>query len=66
MADKIDFIEAMSVLTMEPGDTLVLKADRQLTGEMVSWIRGHIAETLPGVPVLVLDGGFDIGVLRQA
>lgn len=61
----IDFIEAMSVLHVEPGDTVVLKTHISVTFEQRALIEEAVSKKL-GCPVLLLDSGLDIGVLRQA
>ena len=65
MAPDIEFIEAMQVLSLQSGDTVVLKTDHSLTREQMVMIETMFSDRL-GVPVMVLTGGLDIGVLRQA
>ena len=66
MAEALDFIEAMTVLTLQPGDKLVLKTRRLLPSETIDAIRAHVAQILPGVPVLILEPGMDVAALRSA
>lgn len=65
MAATLDMIEAMKVLTLQPGDALVLKVDARLTRADASSIAQHVCEALGDIPVLVLERGMDLGVLRK-
>jgi lipopolysaccharide export system protein LptA len=65
-ADGLELIQAMSVLTVEPGDVVVLKAPIRLTAEQADNIRRTAKAVIKGAEVLVLSDGLDIGVLRSA
>jgi hypothetical protein len=55
----------LAVLRVEPGDVLVLRTDRVITSDMASSMRETVEGNLPpGVKVMVLSGGIEIGVLR--
>ena len=66
MADETELLKAMSVLHLEPGDTLVLNVARQLSSDQAAALRTYVSHLLPNVPVLLLDDGIQVGVLRQA
>ena len=66
MARDLDMIEAMQVLHMKPGDTLVLKTHLTLSYSQRVAVSEAITAIVGDVPVLVLDNGADIGILRQA
>lgn len=61
-----EHVEA-SVLVVEPGDVIVLKADRELSIDhrrrLVEYIRTFLGED---TKVLVLDGSMGLGVLRAS
>ena len=61
-----EFIEAMQVLQLQPGDTLVIKTGRILPLDAHEQIRTHVTAIVGDVPVLILDKGMDVGALRQA
>jgi hypothetical protein len=64
--DKLDMIQAMQVLDLEPGDTLVIKTHLVLSTEQNARLRQHVIAIVGDVPVLVLDNGTDVGILRRA
>ena len=63
--EKIDFIESMKVLKLEPGDIIVLKSDQVLGMEMIKIFKEQIGKVTKN-KILILEGGSDIGVLRDA
>ena len=63
--DRPDWLEAMSVLRFEPGDTIILKCLHRVTVEQRKVIEELVSERL-GAPVMLLDDGVEIGVLRPA
>ena len=65
MADELEFIQSMSVLSMQPGDIVVLKTDRVLSRDQMDIIQNHFQSKIHGHEVIVLSGGLDIGVLRN-
>jgi hypothetical protein len=65
MAGELELIKAMSVLTVQHGDVVVMKADRVFTLEQRTYVEEFFSSKL-GVPVVLLDNGVDIGVIRQA
>jgi hypothetical protein len=62
-ADLLDLIE-VERLTLEPGDTLVLKCSRLLTAAEFDAIGEQFKANLPGTKVLILEGSVDLAVLR--
>lgn len=65
MAGELELIEAMSVLTIQPGDVIVLKSLMRFSYEQRQQVEEYFSEKV-GAPVMLLDNGVDIGVLRQA
>jgi len=63
--DRIDLIQAMQVLTLEPGDVLILRTSVVLQPHQRDAVREHIAQIVGDVPIMVLDSGLDLGVLRK-
>lgn len=51
-----------ALLTLEPGQTYVLRADRRLTPEHADRIRDILAAKVPGVEFLIL--GADVDLVR--
>lgn len=64
--DNVEFLQEMQVLHLEPGDALIFKCRQPLSEEvrrrLVEFIHSKIGE----VPVIILDDGQEIGVLRQS
>ncbi len=60
---EIRYLGDLQRLEMKPGEVLVLKCQDRLPLAAVERIKAHFTNELPGVKVLVLDGGMDIGVL---
>lgn len=63
---KIEVVEGeLSVLSLKPGDRLVLHTDAHLSDSM----RGHLQQTMgriaPGHECVVIEGGARLGVLRS-
>ena len=51
---------------MEPGDTLVLSADRCLSKDQRDSLRSLLAQQFPGNKCLVVDGGMKLGVIAKS
>jgi hypothetical protein len=69
MADAQDgirpeWLEAMSVLTVQPGDIIVVRSSRLLSPEGAGRLTSRLREVFPDNQVMVLDG-LDIGVVRN-
>lgn len=65
MVTEAEFIQNMSVLSVAPGDRLVVNVDEHLSMDVAERIRAHVASVIPDVPILVLGKGASIGVVRQ-
>lgn len=66
--DQLDVVVAkIQVLTLEPGDTIVLTCPMPLRREKADQLKGQLAEILGlGITnILVLDSGMDVKVLRD-
>jgi hypothetical protein len=66
MADELELIEAMSVLTIQRGDVIVIKVRGHLPAEGYVRIRAAVKNVLPDNEVMVLPEGSDIGIIRNA
>jgi type IV pilus biogenesis protein CpaD/CtpE len=62
--DGLDLIQSMQVLSLQPGDVLVLKTGRNLTADMAARLEGLAKSYAPDNRVMILDSGFDLGILR--
>lgn len=64
--NKPEWLEAMSVLSLQPGDIVVVKSRTLLSEDvrtkMVIALRGVIPEP---TSIIVMEDGADIGVLRD-
>jgi hypothetical protein len=65
MADSVDLIQSLSVLSLQPGDIVVLKCQQHLSRDAVDHLREVLKPKLGDHEVMILDGGLDIGVLRK-
>ena len=52
-------------LALGPGDMLVFKCPMRLTDEEYAEIGNRFRESVPGMKVIVLEGGADISVLKR-
>ncbi len=62
-------IEALSVLRLQPGDSLVIRCDGRLHAEQVERLKAYVRDVLGPTftaPILVLDAGMTLEVLREA
>jgi carbamoylphosphate synthase small subunit len=66
MADALTMIKDMSVLSLQPGDIIVVKTQHSLTREKTVALEAIFNAILLGHQTLVLSHGADIGVLRKA
>jgi len=64
---KIDFVQELKVLKVQPGDVIILKTDLIFrSGEAASALANHVKEIIgAGVKVILLEQGMGIGVLRM-
>lgn len=70
MMDEFKLIEAVKVLSVEPGDVIILKVKEFITSEtsnrlMKLWDTVVAGTKVEGVKFVVLDGDSDIEVLRK-
>jgi hypothetical protein len=66
MQDQLLILQPASVLTLQPGDRLVLKTDAVLSADMANCLRAKMAEFVgDDVPIILLERGMDLGVLRK-
>ena len=62
--DSVEFIQSMSVLTLQPGDKVIIKVKEKLSDQTYSRLRSMIQKSVDAT-VIVLDSDMDIGVLRN-
>lgn len=64
---EIEFIDSMKVLKIEPGDILVLKTDKYISGDNAKAISDYFKDIFKKFDnkVLLLSDGMDIGILRK-
>lgn len=68
----VDLLAHLALLEVEPGDTLVLRSPDHMTLDAIHRLSKLVKERFAdrpeyaGVEVMVLDGGLDLGVLRNA
>ena len=55
----------IGVLTLNPGDVIVLKSDRFLTMEQKQYAIKTINRYIPNNPCIVLDGKDDLKIIRK-
>lgn len=61
-------VERISIMNIGPGDTLVIKANQELSHEHVTYIKDTIRKETAiddNVHILVLSDGVDIGILKK-
>lgn len=59
-------ITRAEVLTIQPGDRLVLTYPHRVTPEMMGTLREFMERAFPGVPCVVLEEGATLQVVRDA
>lgn len=62
-------IEALSVLRLQPGDSLVIRRAGRLHAEQVERLKAYVRDMLGptfDAPILVMDAGMTLEVLREA
>lgn len=62
--DSVEFIQSMSVLSLQPGDKVIIKVKEKLSDQTYSRLRSMIQKSVDAT-VIVLDSDMDIGVLRN-
>lgn len=53
----------VSRIDLRPGDVLVVRTKRPITGEQARWIRDNVRLMAGDYRVLVLDGDLDLAVM---
>lgn len=62
--DSVEFIQSMSILSLQPGDKIIIKVKEKLSDQTYSRLRSMIQKSVDAT-VIVLDSDMDIGVLRN-
>lgn len=62
--DDLEF--RISKIKLEPGDILVLKTPRPITGDMAARLRDIFERLSPGFKTLILDQGMELAVVNEA
>lgn len=67
MTDRPPPIQAIGVLKLGPSDALVVMTPAKLASDGRRALRDYVRHHLGGTdrPILILDGGMQIGVLRE-
>ena len=65
MADGADLIQAISILSVQPGDVVVIKSNDCLSLDAAARIREVAKSAIPENEVVVLCDGLDIEILRK-
>lgn len=56
----------VEIVRLEPGDTLVLEFDRQLTAQEANNISSKVSESLDGITVMVFTDPVKLRAVRRA
>jgi len=59
---KVNKVEALCVM---PGDIVIFKSPELITKTNVESLRAALEDEFPNNKVLILDGGCDLGVVRE-
>ena len=62
---KPEWLEHLSVLRLEPGDTVVIRMQHLPSDDMRWRIRDVVEREFPGHRCIVLTDGMEIGVVRR-
>lgn len=54
----------LSQVHLQPGDVLVFRHEKQISDALEALIKEQCAKLFPDHPVIVLDGGLELAVLR--
>jgi hypothetical protein len=63
--DPVDLLQSMQVLSLKPGDVLVVSCDRHITADMGERLVDLVRRFVPDNKIMVLESGLTIGVLRS-
>lgn len=64
--ELIDLARKSPAVVVGPGDTVIVKIDRYLTGQQLEVIQGVYQKKLPNTRVMVIQKGMDIEVIKAA
>lgn len=65
MIDNLDLVQA-KILRLEPGDIIALRYEDDLPAEQARRLKEYGEAAFPGHSVVVLTGGVDLVVVREA
>ncbi len=63
---KPEWLEAMSVVSLKPGDVILLRSKTALPYSAVARLKACLEGVFPGHAVLVLEDGMEFGVAHPA
>lgn len=62
---KPEWLEHLSVLSVQPGDILVVRTRQMLSYKTVEWITEKLRALFPEHRVLILENDMELGVVRR-
>jgi hypothetical protein len=65
MADAAELIQSLTVLSLQPGDIVVLKTNQFLSHDVTERLLANARSKVGDHEVMILDGGLDLAVLRK-
>lgn len=66
-ADSTEFRALdLTVLDIKPGDKILIRSHERIDDEDCDFIKANVVRQFPGHEVLILDGGLELSVLRDA
>lgn len=63
--EKPEWLEHLSVLRLEPGDTLVFRTRDMPSSDQIAQFSRTVEREFPGHKCIVLTDGMEIGVVRE-
>jgi len=61
----VEFLKAMQILSLQPGDIVVLNYPDYLSESAISNITNSIKAHIPDNKIIILEGGLTIGIIRK-
>ncbi len=58
-------IDHVKMADVGPGDVLILRSGEMLSADAARRIQGQLQEDFPNIRSIILNGGFDIEILRR-
>lgn len=59
-------IESVNVMSLKPGDALLVRVQGILSSEVLDRVRRHVEARVPGYPVLVVDDTVpEVSIVRR-